>query len=109
MLNGVTGHTTAKITAQHNLLYDDLIQTFGEESARLYYEANRDGSELIQALVQELNIDCGLKKRDAVVFTTSDKYTQKIEAEARAYETLGIKVSYHTVQSTNYPSQLNQL
>lgn len=105
LLNGVTGHTTAKITAQHNLLYDDLIQTFGEESARLYYEANRDGSELIQALVQELNIDCGLEKRDAVVFSTSDKYTQKIEAEARAYETLGIKgiLSYGPIDELPFP------
>lgn len=90
LLNGVTGHTTAKITAQHNLIYDDLIRTFGEESARLYYEANRDGSELIQTLVEDLNIACDLEQRDAIVFSTSEKYTRRLEAEAQAYETLGI-------------------
>ncbi|GAA3326213.1 hypothetical protein GCM10020331_061190 [Ectobacillus funiculus] len=31
ILNGTTGHTTAKITAQHDLIYDEFINHLGEE------------------------------------------------------------------------------
>lgn len=31
ILNGTTGHTTAKITTQHDLIYDEFINHFGED------------------------------------------------------------------------------
>lgn len=90
LVGGVTGHTTAKITAQHRLIYDDLIQTFGEDAARLYYEANMDGSRLIRDITEDLDIDCSLETKDAVVFASSRKSVKELEKEARAYEILGI-------------------
>ncbi|MBJ8044677.1 FAD-binding oxidoreductase, partial [Bacillus cereus group sp. N17] len=36
ILNGTTGHTSAKITALHDLIYDELIDHFGADQARLY-------------------------------------------------------------------------
>lgn len=38
--SGITKNTTAKITAQHGLVYDKLIQEFGVEKAGLYLRAN---------------------------------------------------------------------
>jgi protein subunit release factor A len=37
---GVTGHTTAKITAQHGLIYEKSLQSMGQERAELFLKAN---------------------------------------------------------------------
>ena len=90
LLRGATGHTTAKISAQHGLIYDDIIRTFDEEAARLYYEANMEGGRLIKEIAGDLDIDCGFEAKDAVVFANSPKAVKQIEKEARAYEQLDI-------------------
>src|SRR5688572_25274357 len=38
---GTTGYTTAKITSLHGLAYAELVETVGEDKARLYGEANQ--------------------------------------------------------------------
>ncbi|PLS18429.1 FAD-dependent oxidoreductase [Bacillus sp. M6-12] len=91
ILNGTTGHTTAKITAQHGLIYDQLINTSGETQARLYYEANSEAMNFIRRLVEEHTIDCDLSTQDAYVYTNDDKYIEKIQNEKQAYDKLGIQ------------------
>ncbi|RFU69137.1 FAD-dependent oxidoreductase [Peribacillus saganii] len=90
ILNGTTGHTTAKITAQHGLIYDQLINSVGENQAKLYYEANSEAMNFIRNLVEEHNIDCDLSTEDAYVYTNDDKYIEKIQNEKKAYDRLGI-------------------
>ena len=88
ILSGVTGNTTAKISAQHGLIYNELINTFGEKKARLYYEANRDGLNLIKDISESLSIECDFETRDASVFSTSSKGKKQIEKESQAYQKL---------------------
>jgi glycine/D-amino acid oxidase-like deaminating enzyme len=38
---GITKNTTAKITLGHGLIYDKMIDRFGQDKARLYVEAQR--------------------------------------------------------------------
>ncbi|MDC3415305.1 FAD-dependent oxidoreductase [Aquibacillus salsiterrae] len=90
LLNGTTGHTTAKVTAQHGLIYDELIQHFGEEKAKLYYQACSDAMQFIKDRITEHNIDCDFSREDAYVYTNSDQYVSKIEKELKAYSRLGI-------------------
>ena len=37
-----TGHTTAKITSQHGLLYQYLLEKYGVDFAKEYFEANEE-------------------------------------------------------------------
>ncbi|MFS0643356.1 FAD-dependent oxidoreductase [Siminovitchia sp. 179-K 8D1 HS] len=91
LMNGTTGHTTAKVTAQHELIYDELISHFGEDGAKLYYEANMEAAHFIEDYIQQHQIDCDYRKEDAYVFATKEVDRQKLEKEAKAYEKLGIE------------------
>src|SRR5690606_10524647 len=86
VLNGTTGHTTAKITAQHDLIYDEFIHNMGRNTARLYYEANMEALEFIEKTVEEKGIDCDFARGDAYIYSVSAKYANKIKKEAEAYE-----------------------
>lgn len=90
ILTGTTGHTTAKITAQHNIIYDEFIQHFGEEKARLYFDANTDALNFIQKMVQLHQMDCDYSNQDAIIYANTDNGIQKLQQEAKAYQKLGI-------------------
>jgi glycine/D-amino acid oxidase-like deaminating enzyme/nitrite reductase/ring-hydroxylating ferredoxin subunit len=94
ILEGVTGNTTAKITAQHHLIYDSLINNFGIEKARQYAEANLWAIEEINNIIKDNNIDCDFTRQPAFVYTQSDEYISKIEKEVKAAEKLGINASF---------------
>lgn len=91
VIGGVTGYTTAKITAQHGLYYYPLIKLMGEEKARLYYEANMDGLKFIEETAAHLGIDCDLSHHDAFLYATTTHGAALLEKEAEAYNTLGIE------------------
>ncbi|MFD1040032.1 FAD-dependent oxidoreductase [Virgibacillus byunsanensis] len=90
ILNGTTGHTTAKITAQHGLIYDELIEHFGTNKANMYYQACMEAKQFIEQTIEDLTIDCDYGKEDAYIFTNSDEYTSKLEMEKKAYDKLEI-------------------
>ncbi|MDQ6422411.1 FAD-dependent oxidoreductase [Paenibacillus sp. LHD-117] len=105
LLHGTTGHTTAKITAQHHLIYDELIKQEGKEKAALYFKANQDARKFMESLIEQQAIECGLQAQDAYVFTNSDEYVQKLQNEMSAYESLGIHGAYLDRIPLNVPAK----
>lgn len=96
ILNGTTGHTTAKITAQHGLIYNELINHFGVEKAKLYYEANNDALQWIKQTINNHQIDCDFQEDDAYIYTNDTNYFQQLNDEMKAYEKLGIDSEFVT-------------
>lgn len=90
ILNGTTGHTTAKVTAQHGLIYDELISHFGVEKAKLYYQASADALNFVRNTVTEKQIECDFSNEEAIIYAVSEEYAQKVDKERQAYEKLGI-------------------
>lgn len=88
--SGVTKNTTAKLTVQHGLIYDKLIKSAGKEQAAMYLQANQDGLEEYKRLCK--NTDCAFEEKSAYTYTMQDR--GKIEAEVKAYETLGYRAEF---------------
>lgn len=85
----VTGRSSAKITAQHSLIYRYLIDTAGQEIARAYAEANRTAVARIREWIDQLRIDCDHEPRSAFTYTCDPGRLKDIRAEADAARELG--------------------
>lgn len=83
--SGTTGHTTAKITLQHGIIYSELLDTFGRERAWKYLAANRWAVEEYGKLCK--NIDCNYEQKDNFVYSIDD--IRKLEREMEAFRRLG--------------------
>ncbi|MEU5591981.1 FAD-dependent oxidoreductase [Streptomyces sp. NPDC020298] len=93
---GVTGHTTAKLTAQHTLIYDKLRRTRGAEGARLYARSQSEAIEHAAALVEELGIACDWERRSAFTFVRDGSRVEEVRAEAEAAREAGLPASFVT-------------
>lgn len=94
IIMGTTGHTTAKITSQHGLIYTRIKEQLGEENAKQYADANEYAISFIENLVKQENIDCDFSFQPAYVYTQTTEYTAALQAEADITSRLGIKASY---------------
>lgn len=106
---GVTKNTTAKITAQHGLIYHSLIKNAGREKAQMYMEANRQAVAEYRRLCGR--IDCGFEEKSAYTYTLDNP--RAIEAEAAAAVSLGMEarvverlpLPFSTMGAVEFPRQ----
>lgn len=94
ILHGTTGHTTAKVTSQHGLIYNKTQNKLGDEIAQQYAQANQYAIKKIRQLIEENNIDCDYQQRPGYVYTQDDKYVQQVMDEAKTAESLGIEAEF---------------
>lgn len=101
---GASGHTTAKVTSLHQLIYRDLIEDLGEEKARLYGESNQAAVEFVAATVANEQIDCDFSRRSTYSFAESSDNLDKVRAEYEAAAKLGLPASF--VTETSLPFEI---
>ncbi len=90
LLCGISGNTTAKITAQHGLIYHKLLHRFGTEKTRLYLEANQNALERYRNLCHD--IDCDFEEQDSYVYSLNNH--SKIEKELSALDEIGFHADF---------------
>lgn len=108
-----SGNTTAKITSQHDLFYDYLIQSQGKEKAKQYLEANEQAIKNIASIIQEEKIDCDFERQDNYVYTLKQDDVIKIKKEVEAVNSLGfpakfitdVELPFRTLGAIKFPNQ----
>ncbi len=96
---GVTANTTAKITSQHGLIYNYLINSFDFDTAKKYLDSNEDAIKTIENIVKTENIDCDFEHQNSYIYTCSKDYIQKIKDETSSVKTLGLDAKLVTETS----------
>ncbi|MFE8935932.1 FAD-dependent oxidoreductase [Streptomyces sp. NPDC007872] len=98
---GVTGYTTAKLSAQHGPLYAKLRGSLGAEGARRYARSQQEAVEHVGRVAAELGVDCELERVPASVYAESADAVDRLREEAEAAREAGLAASF--VRETGLP------
>ena len=86
--SGQTCHTTAKITAQHGLIYHRLMKQFGYDKTKQYALVNEAAIKEYERIIKEEKIDCDFEKKYSYVYTEKE---ERLQEELEAVKALGIR------------------
>jgi glycine/D-amino acid oxidase-like deaminating enzyme/nitrite reductase/ring-hydroxylating ferredoxin subunit len=90
LASSVTGYTTAKVTAQHGLVYKEIDSRHGENAARMYGQANEWALEWIAETVRLQGIDCDFERVPAYVFARDDDEAEQVREEVAVTTRIGL-------------------
>lgn len=88
--SGQTRNTTAKITAQHGLIYHQLIKNFGVKKAEQYAMANANAVTEYRRIIDANAMDCDFEETSAYLYADS---LEELQKEAAAAKQLGLCAS----------------
>lgn len=89
--SGTTVGTTAKITAQHGLIYHKIMGAYGKDYGQMYYRANMEAVESLKNLCRQA--ECKLEEKDNFVYSAD---FHKLEQELAALQKMGVHAAYET-------------
>lgn len=92
IIQKTSGHTTAKITSQHGLLYQYLLSAYGKETAKKYLDSNQEAITNIKNIIDLEDIDCDFEFQNHYIYTTDARQIEKIKKEALALQKLNYDV-----------------
>jgi glycine/D-amino acid oxidase-like deaminating enzyme/nitrite reductase/ring-hydroxylating ferredoxin subunit len=99
--SGVTGCTTAKVSALQQTVYREIRRRHGTDGAAVYAEASIAGVELLAELAAGEGIECDLERRPALTYAASDGERSTIESEHDAAREAGLAADL--VEETDLP------
>jgi glycine/D-amino acid oxidase-like deaminating enzyme/nitrite reductase/ring-hydroxylating ferredoxin subunit len=101
---GVTGCSTAKVTALQGSVLSTIESRHGAEKARAYAEASAFAVDRLAALVDRHGIECEMVRRPAFSYAFDDSELETVEAEHAAAARAGLPVEL--VDHTDLPFEV---
>lgn len=103
IVSGVTGHTTAKVSALHGLRYAELRDARGRRAAEQYATSQQEAIRGLERLVGELGAACQWERADAYTYATDPGRVGALRAEAHAAADAGLDASFVTETELPFP------
>jgi glycine/D-amino acid oxidase-like deaminating enzyme/nitrite reductase/ring-hydroxylating ferredoxin subunit len=85
---GATSSSTAKLSAQQGCLYQQLFKSHGPEKARMYYDMNMEGIELIESISR--SVSCDFARKQHITWSNVKENLGKIQKELEVCRELNI-------------------
>lgn len=101
-----SGKTTGKITSQHGVFYDYLIDSQSKEFAKMYLEANEKAIQNIKDIIEKEEIECDLEEESSYVFTKQETKLDMIKNEQKAVDKLQKEKSDY-VKEIELPTEIS--
>lgn len=76
---GTTGGTTAHLNNFYDTTYAEAISKFGLGNAKLLAKSAEEAMGIIEANINENNIDCDFKRKSAQLFALDDKQSKQLD------------------------------
>jgi glycine/D-amino acid oxidase-like deaminating enzyme/nitrite reductase/ring-hydroxylating ferredoxin subunit len=89
---GVTGCTTAKVSALQGTVYSTITRRHSAKVAACYAEASAAGVDKVAGLVDDESIDCDLDRAAACTYAATPEEREAVEKEAEAARRAGLPV-----------------
>lgn len=81
IMSKTSGHTTAKITSQHGLIYKYLFDSYGKDLAQKYLNSNQQAITNIKNIIDLENIECDFDFENHYIYTTDANSIKKLKDE----------------------------
>src|SRR3954453_18149441 len=87
--SGVTGCTTAKVTALQQAYYQSLRSRHGSDATTVYADASKVGVEMVEEISLAEGIECDLQRRAAFTYALDEDERSDVENEFEAAREAG--------------------
>ena len=104
--HGSSGNSTGKVSSLHGLAYTELTSKHGVDKARMYAEANQQAIDVVEAMAEKVDRDCGFVRTPAYVYTTSPDRVQDLRDEFAAAAHVGLPA--HLTTEIDLPFDVEQ-
>ncbi|QOR36527.1 FAD-dependent oxidoreductase [Clostridium sp. 'deep sea'] len=94
LASGASGHTSAKITSQHQVKYSEILKEVGLKKTQLYVKASNAGASLIRQLINKYKIECDYQELPAYVYTTNSQHLASLKQEQQAANKAGLNYEF---------------
>ncbi|WP_455682486.1 FAD-dependent oxidoreductase [Thomasclavelia sp.] len=87
-----TGHTTAKVSYLHDVLYTDISEAYNKSTAKEYFDSNYEAFHEIKKIIESNQIECDFKENIAYIEAEDNQNREKIGKQIKLFKSWGLDV-----------------